>query len=129
MRVKKVYTVIWISFCFSIFGCSVNQDPYQMSHSGPDMVENYKSHTLGTSESMSDLVNSTGYIYREFESDVNNIPWSDKAYRRVDNPELRMFIYPHRSTRMGVVVPGYYINFPMFEKIHYNLEKDVINDR
>lgn len=39
----------------------------------------------------------------------------------LSNPEMRMFIAPHLSTRDGIPVPGYVTRFRMWERDHYAL--------
>lgn len=90
------------------------------------MKQNYENHVVGDGEDISRGARSIG-VYRPLENDINYKAIGEYAYRRLQNPELEMFIYPHRSTHHGVIVPGYKVRFPMYEKVQYGLVGDVIN--
>lgn len=118
----------------SITGCSVSSpNPIELSHEGPTMKQNYDDHISGrnsyteTLSSNSNVIPS-GHIKRELDSDINSDPFSEARPQRIQNPELEMFVYPHRSTRQGVIVPGYSVSFPMYEKVHYGLVGDLLSD-
>ena len=92
------------------------------------MKQNYENHMVGEGADISQGAVTVG-INRSLENDINYKAVGEYAYRRLQNPELEMFIYPHRSTRLGVIVPGYTVRFPMYEKVQYGLVGDVANVR
>ncbi|QXN83113.1 TIGR03751 family conjugal transfer lipoprotein [Salmonella enterica subsp. diarizonae] len=51
-------------------------------------------------------------------SDAN----ADKAlFRRLPNPDLEMYIFPHLAGSEGVPVPGYTTVFPFYNRVQYAL--------
>lgn len=122
---KKI-TVLFLVLINTI-GCA-NKTPFEMAKEGPTMKENYENHMVGEGAGVSKSAEVNG-IGRTLENDINYKAVGEYAYRRLQNPELEMFIYPHRSTRLGVVVPGYEVRFPMYEKVQYGLVGDVANVR
>jgi len=103
----------------SVLGCS-SKSPFELAQDGPTMKENYDSHMSGSAVRVSGEI-----ISRPLENDINYSYAVKRAFKRVANPELEMYVYPHRATRHGVVVPGYSVNFPMYEKVQYSLLEDV----
>ncbi|PKG68612.1 hypothetical protein CXF64_20025 [Pseudoalteromonas sp. GutCa3] len=110
-----------------INGCA-SQNPFELSQEGPTMKENYDNHTsgiLGNPSSEDFAPNSN--IGRELENDINYSMVNEFAYKRISNPELKMFIYPHRSELNSVVIPAYSVSFPMYLKVQYSLVGDIVN--
>ena len=47
---------------------------------------------------------------------------STKAlFRRLPNPDLEMYIFPHLAGSEGVPVPGYTTVFPFYNRVQYAL--------
>ncbi|EIP3949446.1 TIGR03751 family conjugal transfer lipoprotein [Salmonella enterica] len=47
---------------------------------------------------------------------------ADKAlFRRLPNPDLEMYIFPHLAGSEGVPVPGYTTLFPFYNQVQYAL--------
>ncbi len=110
----------------SLQACT-NQSPFEMAKAGPTMRESYENHMAGGKTQDREMKAS---ISRTQENDINYQGIKQRAFRanrRIANPELAMFIYPHRATRHGLIVPGYILKFPMFEKVQYGLPGDVID--
>ncbi|EBB6667381.1 TIGR03751 family conjugal transfer lipoprotein [Salmonella enterica] len=42
-------------------------------------------------------------------------------FRRLPNPDLEMYIFPHLAGREGVPVPGYTTVFPFYNRVQYAL--------
>ena len=103
-----------------------SKDPFEMAKTGPTMKQSYENHLLGDVV-LATEVTGNSLISRSLENYINYNSIDEYAYKRLQNPELEMFIYPHRSTRHGVVVPGYTIKFPMYERVQYGLVGDVAN--
>lgn len=53
-----------------------------------------------------------------FLSDQSSEP---VQYRRLANPDLVMYVFPHRATASDVPIPGYTTVFPLYEQIFYAL--------
>jgi len=49
---------------------------------------------------------------------------------RLPNPDLVMYVYPHRVGREGTPIPGYSTVFPLHQNIHYALPGErTVKDR
>lgn len=110
-----------IMCCLSILiltGCA-NKNPVELSQSGPtvrDILE------------MRGGVTHAKHSNREFralQGDLNYRSVDEYANRRVPNPEMILFIYPRRESSSGGIVQGYEVRFPMYQKVHYSLYREV----
>ena len=45
----------------------------------------------------------------------------DAQFRRLPNPDLVMYVFPHPSPESGYPVPGYSTVLPMYERVEYAL--------
>lgn len=118
MNFRQIFFLLLISLA----GCA-SKTPFELSKEGPTMKENFENHLLGNTELGVERVT----FNRALDNDINYRQVEEQAYRRIPNPELEMFIYPHRATRHGVIVPGYSVRFPMYEKVQYGLVGDVLH--
>jgi len=124
---KLVLTQLLILSSILLAGCA-SQSPFDMAQQGPTMKDNYERHMsgveTGTSEPGSSM-NGAININRGLERDINYQAVEERAYGRLQNPEMEMFIYARRSTRHGVIIPSYSVRFPMYERVQYGLVRDV----
>ena len=109
----------------SVAGCAAKKTPFELAQEGPTMKETYAKHVSGGEGGQVGSGALGMGVDRKVENDINYEGIREYAHKRVANPEMKMFIYPHRSTRHGAIVPGYYVNFPMYEKVQYSLVGDV----
>ena len=49
----------------------------------------------------------------------------ETTFRRLPNPTLVMYIFPHLASDERVPVPGYVTSFPMYERVEYALPGEV----
>ncbi|MNS57886.1 hypothetical protein D3C72_907870 [compost metagenome] len=49
-------------------------------------------------------------------------------FRRLPNPDLVMYIYPHLAGTQQTPVPGYSTVFPLYEKVQYALPGERLED-
>lgn len=49
---------------------------------------------------------------------------SRETFRKLPNPELTVYVYPHFAGTEEVPIPGYYTEFNAYEKTHYALPSD-----
>lgn len=75
-----------------------------------------------------DLSNSQTRVQTPYSDD-----WIDTTpFKRLANPRLHMYVYPHFATKSRVPIPGYWTVFPLYDHIEYALpgeptEADVNN--
>lgn len=110
-------------------GCSSQRQ--LLPDAGPTTLEVYQSHLAGEYPARPDAAaaaRSAGTVHVAGESLVlNQRPPSRRAaerigdlqrdFRRVPNPEVLGYVYPHRQGNLPV--PGYFTVFPLYERDHY----------
>jgi conjugative transfer region lipoprotein (TIGR03751 family) len=50
----------------------------------------------------------------------------DKEFKKIMNPELKMYVYPHVSGNDEVPIPGYYTAFNGYSHDHYMIKNDLM---
>lgn len=115
---------ILILLCL-ISGCAYQKTPFELAQDGPTMKQNYEAHLSGKKPQKNNVMSiGNTDISRNLENDINYFNSVERAYKRLANPEFEMYIYPHRATTHGVIIPGYSVNFPMYDKVQYSLPGD-----
>lgn len=105
-------------------GCSTSKEK-MFPHDGTTMMDVWRGSGAIASdqellESRSALrrsIEDTGQIQNGYTRTAENE--IKKQFRRLPNPDLVMYIYPHLSGSEGVPVPGYSTVFPLFQKVQY----------
>lgn len=105
--IRQILPVLLISI---ISGCSSSPDPIELSQQGQKVKEVYQEHLWGAGQANDNV----RILYRPVDGGV-------KQASRLPNPDLTMFVYPHRSENNGVIIPSYEFKFPMFRKVHYKV--------
>ena len=67
---------------------------------------------LSDREAKSGLSQNTSYI-RNAENEI------DRQFKRLPDPDLTMYVFPHVAGRNSVPVPGYSTVFPFYAQVHY----------
>jgi conjugative transfer region lipoprotein (TIGR03751 family) len=49
-----------------------------------------------------------------------------ELYPKLPNPELFMYVKPHVTGESGMVVPGYFTRFTLYEKTHYAMPGEAL---
>ena len=47
------------------------------------------------------------------------------VFKRLPNPDLVMYVFPHLSGAEGSPIPGYTTAFPFYDTVHYALPGEV----
>lgn len=112
-----------LPLCLALAACG-GKDTI-LPQDGPTMTDVYEGHTGRMSTgSLLDARSTLRRPMSDSEQDVS--PFVRDAtgeiaqkFKRLPNPDLVMFAFPHLATADGVPVPGYMTVFPMFETNHY----------
>lgn len=51
-----------------------------------------------------------------------------RQFQRLPNPDLVMYVFPHLAGTESVPVPGYSTVFPLYQRVHYALPGERIED-
>lgn len=73
----------------------------------------------------SEPVNESYSGFKTFDNDINSREISQYAERRIPNPELVIINLPRRDKHTGTIIPKYSVRFPMYNKVHYSLYREV----
>ena len=118
-RPSPIGLAAWISLVLA--GCSALHDKEDLlPQTGPTMMEVYQSHfgrQVGKPDgprSAADGPGLEGYT-RDAHDEL------DAQFRRLPNPDLVMYVFPHLSPESGYPVPGYSTVLPMYERVEYAL--------
>lgn len=63
--------------------------------------------------------------FKTFDNDIHSREVSQYAERRLPNPELVIINLPRRDKHTGAIIPKYSVRFPMYNKVHYSLYREV----
>lgn len=67
------------------------------------------------------VIDQTGYT-RTVQSEIY------RQFQRLPNPDLVMYVFPHLSGSEAVPVPGYSTVFPLYQRVHYALPGERVED-
>jgi conjugative transfer region lipoprotein (TIGR03751 family) len=133
-----LFTLISLMGCSSLRGNVVPQ-------TGPSMEQVYDSMGVNKPNANASMANSTqqaAYLKEnQGEADVTEIrqnlntvhrtvgrktraSMEKSAFRKLPNPELTMYVYPHLAGNAEIPIPGYETAFPAYARDHYALPKE-----
>lgn len=107
--------LLWISV-WNMVACT-SSTPFELAKQGPTMQQNYQRHAYHTQLPPREGRGGTLAMM----NDLNQDAITPAVARRTPNPELEMYVFPHRATKQGIIVPGYSVRFPMYNRVHYEL--------
>lgn len=112
------------------YGCSMNARgklPVNMK----SKTEIYSTHFRMRAKGMKYKQKGMRAYYEEegpaaFYSDIRYAKTKTRAlFRRLPNPDLVLYVFPHVSGKEQTPVPGYTTLFPMYTEIHYAMPGEV----
>ena len=120
-KIKSILLLILINV---LGGCSVMSNSTVIPEKGPTLNEVYynklKASQIGELEQVRAELQPahagplTGYT-RTAKNEL------DSQFKRLPNPDLVMFVYPHLAGSEQTPVPGYSTTFPLYASQHYAL--------
>lgn len=105
------------AFPLLLVGCTSQPTINELSQGGPTMKE------LEKGNGNNNMVKYSGF--KTFDNDINSREISQYAERRIPNPELVLINLPRRDKNTGTIIPKYSVRFPMYNKVHYSLYREV----
>jgi hypothetical protein len=100
-----------------LLGCSSQPTMNELSQGGPTMKQ------LESGSNNREKGDHSGF--KTFDNDIHSQEISQYAERRVPNPELVLINLPRRDKHTGMIIPKYTVRFPMYNKVHYSLYREV----
>ena len=67
------------------------------------------------------VIDQTGYT-RTAQTEIY------RQFQRLPNPDLVMYVFPHLTGSEAVPVPGYSTVFPLYQRMHYALPGERVED-
>lgn len=93
-----------------------------LPQAGPTMLETYRAHLVGGQSSEWPRPGGPAPDPRDREAQGPKAQGGLGAeFKRLPNPDLVMYVYPHLSAGSGYPVPGYSTVLPMYEHVEYAL--------
>ena len=123
-------------------GCATSKDEL-LPHGDHTMLDLWQQETGGGSASLAGrrLLDARQHLRRPLtEADVREAPAEAAAYtreaaneiyrqfRRLPNPDLTMYVFPHLAGSDPVPVPGYSTVFPLYRRAPYAMPGERVED-
>jgi conjugative transfer region lipoprotein (TIGR03751 family) len=121
-----------ISVLLLLFGCSTNKQEMFPHDASVTMMDIWRASGGGSQ----DLIDARSQLRRRID-DAEDIqtPYSRDSvneiysqFKRLPNPDLVMYVFPHLAGTDPVPVPGYTTIFPMFSKVKYAMPGERTED-
>jgi conjugative transfer region lipoprotein (TIGR03751 family) len=143
--IEKLLNTILLPLALTIllFGCATNQDDL-LSHGGRTMRDVWNRETGGGAaggHAARQLLDARQPLRRPLTgADVRALPETRAAYtraaaseirrqfRRLSNPDLVMYVFPHLAGSDPVPVPGYTTVFPLYQRVQYAMPGERVED-
>ncbi|UZE16060.1 TIGR03751 family conjugal transfer lipoprotein [Pseudomonas sp. B21-054] len=123
----------------ALTGCATNTQDL-LSHDGSTMLEVWNRQTTGSSNEQSGqrLLEARQALRRPLTEPLVSsfsAPYTRTAqneiqrqFHRLPNPDLVMYVFPHRAGTEAVPVPGYSTVFPLHQRVQYALPGERLED-
>ncbi|VVM53611.1 TIGR03751 family conjugal transfer lipoprotein [Pseudomonas fluorescens] len=138
---RRIWTESMAALLFAtvIVGCTTNTEEL-LTHDGRTMMDVWNRQTSGSQSGrvaqqlldarqalrrplIEPLVPSTSQPYtRTAQNEIY------RQFHRLPNPDLVMYVFPHRAGTEAVPVPGYSTVFPLHQRVQYALPGERLED-
>ncbi|RIJ09673.1 TIGR03751 family conjugal transfer lipoprotein [Pseudomonas sp. 91RF] len=123
----------------AISGCATNTEDL-LTHDGRTMMDVWNQQTSGSQDGQAgkQLMDARQVLRRPLTDPL--IPSTAEPYtrtakneiqrqfHRLPNPDLVMYVFPHRAGTQAVPVPGYSTVFPLHQKVQYAMPGERLED-
>lgn len=113
--------ILWMIICSLLVGCGTSKEKI-FPHTGQTMKDVWN-------RSVGDINYSRQQLRRHIENDIMEIEIADHTrnaineinslFKRLPNPDLIMFVYPHLASDEEIPVPGYSTIFTFYNHVRY----------
>ena len=119
-------------------GCATSPDKL-LPHGDVAMLDIWTQQTIGSGDVASRrLLDARQTLRRPLQSPIPTLDQSGytrtatneiyRQFQRLPNPDLVMYVFPHLSGSESVPVPGYSTVFPLYQRVHYALPGERVED-
>lgn len=129
MRIPTI--LMWLCILISLIGCSSMRGNV-VPKTEPTMEQVYDS--MGrTKTSDHHPLNTRGADLTTIRESINpaktlNTTVGVNTFRKLPNPDLTLYVYPHLAGNAGIPIPGYSTVFNAYEHDHYELSQETLRD-
>lgn len=136
---------IWIEsilttlLAIALTGCATNTEEL-LTHNGSTMVDvwNHKTEGSQSGQSAQQLLDARQVLRRPLIEPLapsSSEPYTRTAhneiqrqFHRLPNPDLVMYVFPHRAGTEAVPIPGYSTVFPFHQRVQYAMPGERLED-
>lgn len=119
-------------------GCATDPEKV-LPHGDATMLDIWNQQTTGSSDTSSRrLLDARQTLRRPVQSPMRVIDQTGytrtaqteiyRQFQRLPNPDLVMYVFPHLTGSEAVPVPGYSTVFPLYQRMHYALPGERVED-
>ncbi|WP_446027555.1 TIGR03751 family conjugal transfer lipoprotein [Lelliottia amnigena] len=132
--------VALLSVVLSLAACATDKDSL-LPHNGNTMLDVWDEESAGTAgpdRANRQLLDARLLLRRPLSEQtviINNGAYTRTArneivsqFRRLPNPDLVMYIFPHLAGNNPVPIPGYSTVFPLYQRVEYALPGERVED-
>lgn len=125
------HAALLVMLTAAIAGCSTNKDKL-LTHDGETMLDIWQAGTGGGTSQSRQLMGARQHLRRPITTDdIQSAPMEQASYtrtaqneiasqfKRLPNPDLVMYVFPHLAGTDPVPVPGYSTVFPLYQRVQY----------
>lgn len=119
-------------------GCATDPEKV-LPHGDATMLDIWNQQTTASSDTSSRrLLDARQTLRRPVQSPMRGIDQTGytrtaqteiyRQFQRLPNPDLVMYVFPHLTGSEAVPVPGYSTVFPLYQRMHYALPGERVED-
>ncbi|MCU7247297.1 TIGR03751 family conjugal transfer lipoprotein [Pseudomonas koreensis] len=122
-----------------LVGCATNTEDL-LTHNGQTMMDVWNQQTSGSrsTQAAQQVLDARQALRRPLIEPLNpssSEPYTRTAqneihrqFHRLPNPDLVMYVFPHRAGSEAVPVPGYSTVFPLHQRVQYAMPGERLED-
>lgn len=138
---RRLQACAWLTIALLASGCSTSKEE-MLPHGAATMIEVWEQGTTGSAGSASSrlLLDARQTLRRPLDP-LQTAARNDNAaftrtaqneiysqFKRLPNPDLVMYVYPHLAGTDPAPVPGYTTVFPFYQRVQYAMPGERTED-
>lgn len=141
MRQTWTNNLILSGIILLLGGCATSKEKLLPHDSGTTMLDIWDAQTSGNNTVSRQLLDARQSLRRPLtQTDAKVLLLEQTRYtrtatteiynqfRRLPNPDLVMYVFPHVAGTESVPIPGYTTVFPLYQRVYYTLPGERVED-